>query len=52
MKKTKKTLFTAAILTTTISMASCDLDIQDVYGSIDMDGSPLESSSYNPYYDV
>lgn len=53
MKKTKKALLTAAILTSAINMTSCDSGYHAVYGSPpDMDSSePSESSSYDPYYD-
>ncbi len=54
MKKTKKTALTALILTSAVSMTSCDWfsgGYQAVYGPPpDMDSSS-SSTDYDPYYD-
>lgn len=54
MKKSKKTVLTALILTSAVNMASCDLfsdDIQDVYGPpVDM-SSEVPMTEYDPYYE-
>lgn len=53
MKKTKKTALTALILTSAVSMTSCDWFsvYQNVYGPpVDMSSEP-PTTEYDPYYD-
>lgn len=54
MKKTKKTALTALILTSAVSMTSCDWfsdDVQNVYGPPVDVYSEQPTTEYDPYYD-
>lgn len=54
MKKTKKTALTALILTSAVSMTSCDWfadNVQNVYGPPVDINSEQPTTEYDPYYD-
>lgn len=50
MKKSRKTLLSATLLTFAFNMASCDSGYQNVYGPPpDMESEPSEISAYDPH---
>lgn len=55
MKKSKKTVMTALLFTSAVSLASCDWftdNIQNVYGPpVDISSEP-QTTGYDPYYDM